>query len=148
MRQLGQIVTFAQNNDYQIPAQFHYIIEKASGRTLRREGLDRLRNAAASGQFNLLLCLAPDRLARNLGVQQLLLSELSHFGVEVIFTTQPMRGETPNDQLLLNIQGAFAEYERAVISDRLFLSLTSCLIINRLVSSLSSRLCLLLLCRH
>ena len=30
-----------------------------------------------------------------------------------------MRGETPNEQLLLNIQGAFAEYERAVISDRL-----------------------------
>ena len=92
MRQLGQIVTFAQNNDYQIPAQFHYIIEKASGRTLRREGLDRLRNAAASGQFNLLFYLTPSRLARHLGLKYFLLSELSHFGVEVIFTTQPMRG--------------------------------------------------------
>ena len=100
--QLAQLLAFAQNNGHQIPAQLHFIDEAVSGSTLRREGLDRLRNAAASGQFNLLLCLAPDRLARNLGVQQLLLSELNHFGVEVIFTTQPMRGETPNDQLLLN----------------------------------------------
>ena len=90
-----------------------------SGSTLRREGLDRLRNAASNGQLEVLLCLTPDRLARNLGVQQLLLSELTHLGVKVIFTTQPMRGESPNEQLLGDIQGAFASYERAVISDRL-----------------------------
>ena len=39
MRQLAQLLAFAQNNGHQIPAQLHYIIEKVSGSTLRREGL-------------------------------------------------------------------------------------------------------------
>ena len=83
-RQLAQLTSYAQKNGYQIPAELQFIDEAVSGNTLRREGLDRLRNAVSSGQINVLLCLSPDRLARNLGVQQLLLSELSHFGVEVI----------------------------------------------------------------
>ncbi len=39
--------------------------------------------------------------------------------MEIIFLNQPTLGDSPQDQLLLNTQGAFAEYERVVISDRI-----------------------------
>ena len=37
----------------------------------------------------------------------------------MIFLNQPALDDSPQAQLLLNIQGAFAEYERLVISERL-----------------------------
>ena len=54
----------------------------------------------------------PDRLARNYAYQVLLVEELAHRGVEVIFLNRPL-GQTPEDQLLLQVQGVIAEYERA-----------------------------------
>jgi site-specific DNA recombinase len=86
---------------------------------LARPGLDRLRDAALVKDFEVLLCLSPDRLARSLGGQQVVLDELQRVGVEVIFVNQPALDDSPQAHLLLNMQGAFAEYERLVISERM-----------------------------
>lgn len=51
-----------------------------SGATLRRPGLDRLRDAAASSALDRVLITAPDRLARNYVHQMVLLEELERFG--------------------------------------------------------------------
>jgi site-specific DNA recombinase len=89
-----------------------------SGASLRRPGLDRLRDRAAARSLDLVLITAPDRLARNYVHQVLLLEELQGHGCEVRFLDRPM-SQDPHDQLLLQIRGAVAEYERTLITERM-----------------------------
>ena len=92
--------------------------EGFSGASLQRPALERLRDRAAEGAFEVLLCHAPDRLARRYAYQVLLLDELARAGVEVCFAKEPERGGTPEDELLRQFQGMIAEYERAQIAER------------------------------
>jgi site-specific DNA recombinase len=46
------------------------------------------------------------------------LEEFARFGCQVEFLDHPM-SESPHDQLLLQIRGAVAEYERSLITDRM-----------------------------
>ena len=54
--------------------------EGFSGATLTRPALERLRDRAAEGAFEVLLCHAPDRLARRYAYQVLLLEEFQRVG--------------------------------------------------------------------
>jgi site-specific DNA recombinase len=92
--------------------------EGFSGASLQRPALERLRDRAAEGAFEVLLCHAPDRLARRYAYQVVLLEELARVGVEVCFAKEPERGGTPEDELLRQFQGMIAEYERAQIAER------------------------------
>ena len=89
-----------------------------SGTSLRRPGLDALRDAVASAEVERVLITAPDRLARKYVHQVLLLEELERFGCLVEFLDRPMSHD-PHDQLLLQIRGAVAEYERTLIAERM-----------------------------
>ena len=51
-----------------------------SGASLRRPGLDRLRDQAASGCFDQVIITAPDQLARKYVHQMLLIEELEGHG--------------------------------------------------------------------
>ena len=117
--QLDRLLSYARQHDYEIPPELQFIDQAVSGKHLARPGLDRLRDVAAIGALPTLLCLSPDRLARNLGAQQVVLDELGQAAVTVIFLDQPSLGDSPQAKLLLDIQGAFAEYERVLISDRM-----------------------------
>ena len=55
--------------------------EGFSGAILQRPALERLRDRAADGAFEVLLCHAPDRLARRYAYQVLLLEEFQRAGV-------------------------------------------------------------------
>ena len=92
--------------------------EGFSGATLKRPALERLRDRAAEGAFEVLLCHSPDRLARRYAYQVLLLEELGRCGVEVVFAKEPERSGSPEDELLRQFQGMIAEYERAQIAER------------------------------
>jgi site-specific DNA recombinase len=89
-----------------------------SGASLRRPGLDRLRDVAAGARLDRILITAPDRLARNYVHQVLLVEELQKHGAVVDFLDRPMSRD-PHDQLLLQIRGAVAEYERTLITERM-----------------------------
>jgi site-specific DNA recombinase len=89
-----------------------------SGSTLNRPGLDHLRDRAAAGEFDLVLLTAPDRLARKYVHQVLLIEELQQHNCQVEFLEHPM-SQDPHDQLLLQIRGAVAEYERTLIAERM-----------------------------
>jgi site-specific DNA recombinase len=92
--------------------------EGVSGAVLRRPALERLRDVAVEGRFEVLLCHAPDRLARRYAYQVLLLEEFQRAGIEVVFAKEPERSGTPEDELLRQFQGMIAEYERAQIAER------------------------------
>ena len=89
-------------------------MERVSG----RPGLDRLRDAIRAGELDRLLVTAPDRLARNYVHHMLLLEEFEHCGCPVEFLDRPMSHD-PHDQVLLQIRGAVAEYERTLITERM-----------------------------
>ena len=88
-----------------------------SGATLNRPGLDRLRDAVRAGEIDRVLITDPDRLSRNYVQMMIVLQELERFGCEVAFLDRPI-GRDPHDQLLLQIRGAVAEYERTLIAER------------------------------
>ena len=89
-----------------------------SGACLRRPGLDRLRDQVRCGAFDRVLITAPDRLARNYVHQMLLVEEFERGGCQVEFVDRPM-SQDPHDQLLRQIRGAVAEYERSLIAERM-----------------------------
>jgi site-specific DNA recombinase len=101
-----------------VPEDLLFEDEGVSGAVLRRPGLERLRDLAVEGRFEVLLCHAPDRLARRYAYQVLLLEEFQRAGVEVVFAKEPERGGSPEDELLRQFQGMIAEYERAQIAER------------------------------
>lgn len=117
--QISQLEQDAQRHGYSLKQEHYFVDEGVSGQGLHRPALTRLRDVALSGAFTAILCLSPDRLSRNLGIQQLLLAEWAQLQMEVLFSDRPRPAKTPQDVLLLNIEGAFAEYERAVICDRM-----------------------------
>src|SRR5262249_55459763 len=60
---------------------------------------------------------SPDRLSRNFAHQAVLVEEFRRAGVEVVFCNRRL-GQSPEDDLLLQVQGIIAEYERAQIRER------------------------------
>ena len=82
-----------------------------------RPALERLRDVVASGSVDRLYGHSPDRLARKYAYQVLLVDEFRRAGVEVIFLNRAL-GQSPEDDLLLQVQGMIAEYERAKIIER------------------------------
>src|SRR5215475_3645333 len=100
-----------------VPASMEFVDEGYSGATLVRPALERLRDAAAAAGIDRLYVHSPDRLARKYAYQVLLVEELGRFGVEVVFLNREL-GRSPEDDLLLQVQGMMAEYERAKIVER------------------------------
>ena len=88
-----------------------------SGTSLNRPGLDQVRDIAAGGKTKAILVLSPDRLARKQALQIILMEEFKKTGIEIIFSNQQF-GDSPEDQLMLQMQGSIAEYERQKILDR------------------------------
>src|SRR5256885_1679790 len=94
-----------------------FLDEGYSGATLVRPALERLRDVMAAGSVDRLSVHSPDRLARKYAYQVLLVDEFRRAGVEVIFLNHAL-GHSPEDDLLLQVQGMVAEYERAKIIER------------------------------
>src|ERR687894_2358186 len=94
-----------------------FIDEGWSGSTLIRPALERLRDQAAVGVIDRLYVHSPDRLARKYAYQVLVVDELSRGGVEIVFLNHGL-GRPPEEDLLLQVQGMIAEYERAKILER------------------------------
>jgi hypothetical protein len=86
--------------------------EGVSGAVLRHPRVERLRDLAVEGRFEVLLCHAPDRLARRYAYQVLLHEEFQRAGIEVVFAKEPERSGTPEDELLRQFQEMIADYER------------------------------------
>lgn len=88
-----------------------------SGSTLIRPALERLRDAVAAGEVQRVYVYSPDRLARKYAYQVMLVDELQRAGVMLVFLNREL-GQSPEDELLLQVQGMIAEYERAQMLER------------------------------
>src|SRR3954451_14548241 len=106
-----------------VAAEGHQLVAEyrddgCSGARLDRPGLDALCDAAEAGLLDAVWCLSPDRLARMYAYQVIVLDELARHGIAVRFHDAPALTDDPQAQLLTQVQGVIAEYERAKIAER------------------------------
>lgn len=115
--QIAALKDYAARHDYQISPQEIYQDDGYSGATLDRPALDRLRDAVAQGRVEAVIILSPDRLARQFAYQYIVVEEFERAGCEVVFINHQF-GSTPAERMLQEMTGVFAEYERALITER------------------------------
>lgn len=102
---------------HELREELCFVDDGVSGTTLMRPSLEKLRDTAYTGGLEKLYVHSPDRLARKYAWHVLLVDELRAHGVEIVFLNHTM-GSSPEDDLLLQMQGMFAEYERPKILER------------------------------
>jgi site-specific DNA recombinase len=115
--QLSALREHAATSRLEVPEEWVFADDGHSGATLVRPALEALRDLAAQGCLDVVLVYSPDRLARKFAYQALLTEELARCGVRVEFVKGP-RGDSPEDRLLIQFQGMFAEYEKAQLTER------------------------------
>ena len=115
--QLATLQAYVASQEYTLFPEHIFLDNGVSGSRLDRPALDRLRDQARLGEFEAVIILSPDRLARSYPHQWVLLEELKKVGCRVIFLANPF-GDSPHGQLLAQMQGMIAEYERSQITER------------------------------
>ena len=115
--QLEAVTQRVASDALECEPELYFLDDGYSGDILARPGLERLRDQAAAGVIDRLYVLDPDRFSRKYAYQVLILEELTRCGVEVVFLHNPP-GRGPEENLLLQVQGMIAEYERAKIMER------------------------------
>jgi site-specific DNA recombinase len=115
--QLQSLHLYIRQQGWSLLPTHEYIDEGISGARLDRPALDRLRDCAQRGEFDAVVVLSPDRLARNYAHQWLLVEEFEKLHVQWVFLQNPF-GDSPQGKLLTQMQGMRAEYERAQIHER------------------------------
>jgi site-specific DNA recombinase len=117
-QQLEQLQSYCVAHGWEWKPEHVFRDDGYSGASLSRPGLDHLRDQVKQAHFDLVLLTAPDRLARKYVHQMLLVEEIEQAGVQIEFVDHPM-AHNPHDQLVLQIRGAVAEYERSLIAERM-----------------------------
>src|SRR6266540_2387915 len=115
--QTAALKTYAEEQGYVVPPEWVFEDDGYSGTTLVRPGLEAVRDLAAAGHIAAVLVYAPDRLSRKYAYQILLTEELARGGVSVVYRNGPP-AHTPEEHLLVQVQGMIAEYERAQLVER------------------------------
>lgn len=115
--QISELLDRVQADELSVAEELRFVDDGYSGSTLVRPALERLRDTAYNGALDRVYVHSPDRLARKYAYQILLIDEFRRAGVEVVFLNRQC-GDTPEDELLLQVQGVVAEYERAKILER------------------------------
>ena len=92
--------------------------DDASGATLERPGLTTALAAARRGEYDLLLVYRLDRFSRRIRDLATLMDDLDAAGVHFRSATEPFDTTSAAGRLFVQMLGAFAEFEREVIIDR------------------------------
>lgn len=113
--QLSELTRFAADREWTVIDV--YKDDGWSGALLARPKLDRLRDDATKGIFDAVLINDVDRLARDVTHLGIVKRDLERKGIKVIFRKLPA-DSSPTQNLMVNILGSFAEFERELIADR------------------------------
>lgn len=92
-------------------------ISGAKGRD-KRPGFDSLCKAIVRKEFDLVASWSVDRLGRSLQDLVVFLSEMHSKGVDLYLHQQGIDTSTPAGKAMFQMLGVFAEFERAMIQDR------------------------------
>jgi DNA invertase Pin-like site-specific DNA recombinase len=92
-------------------------ISGAKGRD-QRPAFDALCKDAARRQFDMVMAWSVDRLGRSLQDLVGLLSEIHALGIDLFLHQQGIDTTTPSGKAMFQMMGVFAEFERAMIRER------------------------------
>jgi len=95
-----------------------FVDDGISGSHDRRPGLQAMLQAARQRRFDVLVVYRSDRLFRSLQELVNTLAELAELGVGFASVNEPFDTTTSAGKLLLQLVGAFAEFERNVMIER------------------------------
>jgi len=115
--QREDIDRYAKQNNIEIIK--YYIESGVSGSKIDRPELNELLRDSESKSFNAVIVAKLDRVARDLMAQLFIEKELLKNDIEIISVAEPMRAEDATGQLFRHIIGAFAQFERARINERM-----------------------------
>jgi DNA invertase Pin-like site-specific DNA recombinase len=95
-----------------------FLDQGISGAKGRRPGLDRLLKGVNRREFDLVAVWSVDRLGRSLSDLLALLGEFNAKGVGLYLHQQGLDTTTPAGRTMFQVLGIFAEFERAMLVDR------------------------------
>mgnify|MGYP002408892201 FL=1 len=113
--QLVKLRQFAAARGYRIVAEYQ---DRASGADPRREQLEAMMKAAFRREFDTILIVRLDRITRSLANLLSMMEELEAAKVNLIATDQNIELSSPTGKLMVHLLGAFAEWEREIIQER------------------------------
>jgi DNA invertase Pin-like site-specific DNA recombinase len=114
--QVEALKEVGQRHGWQIVEVF--VDQGISGAKGRRPGLDRLLKGVNRREFELVATWSVDRLGRSLSDLLTLLGEFNAKGVGLYLHQQGLDTATPAGRILFQVAGVFAEFERAILIDR------------------------------
>jgi DNA invertase Pin-like site-specific DNA recombinase len=115
--QLDELRQVAAQRGWTVVEEF--VDEGISGAKASRPALDRMMEAARLGKIDVVAVWKLDRLGRSLANLLSTLDELGHHGVGFVSLRDAGIDTTsPTGRLLLQLMGAFAEFERGLIRER------------------------------
>jgi DNA invertase Pin-like site-specific DNA recombinase len=97
-------------------------ISGAKGRE-KRPAFDRMLKAAVRREFDVIMAWSVDRLGRSLQDLVAFLSDIHAKGVELYLHQQGIDTTTPSGKAMFQMMGVFAEFERAMIRERVLAGL-------------------------
>jgi len=115
--QLSELRVYAKKNGYSVQKDQEFVDDGYSGADLGRPALTKMRELIRGKQIDVVVVHAPDRLARRLALQLLLIEECEKASVKLEFLSAPS-AESMEGRLLLQLLGSIAEFERAKIAER------------------------------
>jgi len=114
--QLRDLRSYAQARGWIVAGE--YVDKGQSGAKDRRPELDRLMTDVRKRKVDLILCWRLDRLGKSLKHLILTLDELQSVGVGFVSYNENLDLTTSTGRLMFQLLGAFAEFERNLIKER------------------------------
>jgi DNA invertase Pin-like site-specific DNA recombinase len=118
--QLLELRAYAKRQKYKV---FKEYVDRMCGALDSRPKLNDLLEDARHGKFDMIINWKIDRFGRSLQHLLQMLEEMQKRKIDLVFTTQNIDTSTANGKLFFQIFGAFAEFEREMIRERIFLGL-------------------------
>lgn len=116
--QVRELQAWADRNGWEVVKVYRDEgISGAKGRD-KRPGFDSLLKGVARKEFDLVAAWSVDRLGRSLQDLVGFLMELQAKGVDLALLQQGLDTSTPAGRALFGVMGVFAEFERAMIAER------------------------------
>jgi len=113
--QLNELRKFIKRSKWEVYQEY---IDQATGANSSRPGYSAMMLDAKQKKFDVLLVWKLDRLGRSLKDLILTLDEMASLDIDFIAYDQQINTSTPVGKLTFQIIGAMAEFERAIMSER------------------------------
>ena len=121
--QTRELCQIAERRGWQVVETYSDVgISGGKGRD-KRPGLDRMLNDASRRKFDVVMAWSIDRLGRSLIDLLATVQNLEACGVALYLDQQSIDTTTPTGKLMFQVTGAFAEFERSMVRQRVRLGL-------------------------